>query len=95
MQGWQIYAMLAEMRRKEMFELLAGMKDVVQRNYAHAKTLLIQNPQLSRTLFLMEIVLGIVEAPDLPDQSKDVVRSYEDVEMTGALHRDDETCLFE
>ena len=83
--------MLAEMRRKEMFELLAGMKDVVQRNYAHAKTLLIQNPQLSRTLFLMEIVLGIVEAPDLPDQAKDV-RSYEDVEMTGTWYRDDVTC---
>ena len=75
--------MLAEMRKKEMYELLAGMKDVVQRNYSHAKTLLIQNPQLSRTLFLMEILLGIVDAPDLPDASRDSMRDYDDTQMTG------------
>lgn len=75
--------MLAEMRKKEMYELLAGMKDVVQRNYAHAKTLLLQNPQLSRTLFLMEILLGIVEAPDLPDQRKGLISDDYDVDMMG------------
>jgi len=32
------------------------MKDVVQRNYGSAKTLLIQNPQLSRTLFLVRVM---------------------------------------
>lgn len=52
----QIYAILSEMTRKEMYEILAGMKDVVQRNYGSAKTLLIQNPQLSRTLFLVRVM---------------------------------------
>lgn len=70
--------MLAEMRRKEMYDLLAGMKEVVQRNYSHAKTLLIQNPQLSRTLFLIEILLGVVDAPELPDSARDGFHDYDD-----------------
>jgi len=62
-----------------MYEVLAGMKDVAQRNFAHAKAVLSQNPQLSRTLFLMEIILGIVDAPELSDVSTD----YDRVDMAG------------
>eukprot|EP00210_Caulerpa_lentillifera_P001986 g1904.t1 len=84
----QIYAILSEMTRKEMYEILAGMKDVVQRNYGSAKTILIQNPQLLRTLFLMEIVLGIVEAPELSEEAAGY-DAYRELDIHAQTNRGD------
>lgn len=47
----KLYEVLAGMTKAEIFEVLSALKSLVQSNFNQARQLLIQNPQLARSLF--------------------------------------------
>ena len=59
----QLTVMLARKTRSELYEYLAQMQGLLHQNPHQARNLLIENPQLARALFHMEIVLGMVNNP--------------------------------
>lgn len=58
-----ITATLARKTRSELWEYMSQMKTLVQQNAAQARQILVQNPQLMKALFQMEIILGLVANP--------------------------------
>ena len=49
--------------RDRLYEIMSQMKQMTESDPAQARTLLIQNPQLSLALFQAQLVLGMVKPP--------------------------------
>lgn len=59
----QLTMMLSRKTRSELYEYLSQMQTISRQNPDQARQILIDNPQLTRALFLMEIILGMVNNP--------------------------------
>ncbi|GMH33794.1 hypothetical protein BSKO_01628 [Bryopsis sp. KO-2023] len=73
----KVYEVLARMSKIELFEVLSAVKSLVQTNFNQARQLLIQNPQLARSLFQIEVLLGLVDAPGLPTSAKQSIQEQQ------------------
>ena len=54
---------VADLTPTQMYEIMSQMKQMQQSDPTQARTLLIQNPQLSLALFQAQLVLGMVKPP--------------------------------
>jgi len=54
---------VADLTPTQMYEIMAQMKQIQASDPAQARTLLIQNPQLTLALFQAQLVLGMVKPP--------------------------------
>ena len=54
---------VADLTPTQMYEIMSQMKQMTESDPAQARTLLIQNPQLSLALFQAQLVLGMVKPP--------------------------------
>ena len=54
---------VADLTPTQMYEIMAQMKQIQATDPAQARTLLIQNPQLTLALFQAQLVLGMVKPP--------------------------------
>ena len=59
----QLTMMLSRKTRSELYDYLSQMQAISRQNPDQARQILIDNPQLTRALFLMEIILGMVNNP--------------------------------
>jgi hypothetical protein len=59
----QLTMLLARKTRSELYEYLTQMQGLLAQNPAQARQILLDNPQLTRALFMMEIILGMVGNP--------------------------------
>eukprot|EP00887_Chlorella_sp_A99_P006185 scaffold3.g6185.t1 len=59
----QITALLARKTRSELYDYLAQMQGLLRQNPHQARELLVGNPQLSKALFQMQVILGLVGNP--------------------------------
>lgn len=57
---------LAGMSKHQLYQIVSQMKDLIHQNQQQARQILIANPQLTKTLFQAQIMLGMVRAPDTP-----------------------------
>eukprot|EP00250_Pteridium_aquilinum_P026584 c33243_g1_i1 orf=197-1576(+) len=55
---------LAGMSKHQLYQIVSQMKDLIHQNQQQARQILIANPQLTKTLFQAQIMLGMVRAPD-------------------------------
>lgn len=55
--------LLARRSRAELYDYLAQMKGLLQRNPTQARQILVDNPQLAKALFQMQVILGMVSNP--------------------------------
>ena len=55
--------LLARKTRSELYEYLVQMQSLLHQNPQQARQVLLDNPQLARALFHMEIILGMVSNP--------------------------------
>ncbi|KAI5080092.1 hypothetical protein GOP47_0005571 [Adiantum capillus-veneris] len=55
---------IAGMSKHQLYQIVSQMKDLIQQNQQQARQILIANPQLTKTLFQAQIMLGMVRAPD-------------------------------
>ncbi|KAI3435585.1 hypothetical protein D9Q98_001650 [Chlorella vulgaris] len=55
--------LLARRSRAELYDYLAQMQGLLQRNPVQARQILVDNPQLSKALFQMQVILGLVSNP--------------------------------
>lgn len=60
----KLYDILAGMSHVEVFEVLSALKSLVQTNFNQARQLLIQNPQLARSLF--QVILPLCPDANTP-----------------------------
>lgn len=60
---------LAGMSRHELYDIILQMKDFILQNQQQAREILTSNPQLIKALFQIEIILGLVRAPQRSLQS--------------------------
>ena len=54
---------VADLTPTQLYEIMSQMKQMTESDPAQARTLLIQNPQLSLALFQAQLVLGMVKPP--------------------------------
>lgn len=59
----QITALLARKTRSELYDYLAQVQLLLRQNPHQARELLVGNPQLSKALFQMQVILGMVNNP--------------------------------
>lgn len=59
----QLTMILSRKTRSELYEYLSQMQAMLRQNPEQARQTLVENPQLTRALFLMEIILGMVNNP--------------------------------
>ena len=59
----QLTKMLMRKTRSELYEYLAQMQSLLHQSPQQARRMLVDNPQLARALFHMEIILGMVNNP--------------------------------
>ena len=59
----QLTTMLARKTRSELYDYLSQMQSLLHQNPTQARQVLLDNPQLARALFHMEIILGMVSNP--------------------------------
>ncbi len=59
----QLTTMLARKTRNELYEYLAQFQTLLQQNPQQAREMLVQNPNLARALFQIQIILGMVSNP--------------------------------
>ncbi|CAM6025738.1 unnamed protein product [Sphagnum balticum] len=56
---------LAGMSKHQLYEVMVQMKMLVQQNQQQARQILIANPQLTKSLFQAQIMLGMVRPPQM------------------------------
>ncbi|KAH7857135.1 hypothetical protein Vadar_009388 [Vaccinium darrowii] len=56
-------ANLAGMSKNELYDVMCQMKTLIEQNQQQAREILVQNPQLTKTLFQAQIMLGMVQPP--------------------------------
>ncbi|KAA8541226.1 hypothetical protein F0562_025167 [Nyssa sinensis] len=56
---------LAGMSKNQLYDIMSQMKTLIEQNQQQARQILIQNPLLTRALFQAQIMLGMVQPPQL------------------------------
>ncbi|GAB4839595.1 hypothetical protein Ancab_029118 [Ancistrocladus abbreviatus] len=56
---------LAGMSKNQLYEIMSQMKALIEQNQKQAKQILIDNPLLTRALFQAQIMLGMVQPPQV------------------------------
>ncbi|TKY74269.1 Cleavage stimulating factor 64 [Spatholobus suberectus] len=63
--GESLSANLAGMSKNQLYDIMSQMKSLIERNQQQARQILIQNPMLTKALFQAQIMLGMVQAPQM------------------------------
>ncbi|XP_030460028.1 cleavage stimulating factor 64 isoform X2 [Syzygium oleosum] len=58
-------ASLAGMSKNQLYDIMSQMKALIEQNHQQAREILIQNPLLTKTLFQAQIMLGMVQPPQV------------------------------
>lgn len=66
---------LAGMSKHQLYQIVSQMKDLIHQNQQQARQILIANPQLTKTLFQAQVMLGMVRAPETSPPASDSTRS--------------------
>ncbi|KNA19540.1 hypothetical protein SOVF_060790 [Spinacia oleracea] len=56
---------LAGMSKTQLYDIMCQMKSLIEQNQQQARKILVQNPLLTRALFQAQIMLGMVQAPQV------------------------------
>ncbi|XP_024007777.1 activating signal cointegrator 1 complex subunit 2 homolog isoform X2 [Eutrema salsugineum] len=56
---------LTGMTKSQLYDIMSQMKALIDQNYQQAREILIQNPPLTKTLFQAQIMLGMVQPPQV------------------------------
>ncbi|KAJ6359110.1 hypothetical protein OIU76_000760 [Salix suchowensis] len=63
--GEGLPANLAGMTKNQLYDIMFQMKTLIEQNKQQAKEILIQNPLLTKALFQAQIMLGMVQPPQV------------------------------
>uniref|UniRef100_A0A5B6YG98 Cleavage stimulating factor 64 n=1 Tax=Davidia involucrata TaxID=16924 RepID=A0A5B6YG98_DAVIN len=63
--GDGVSASLAGMSKNQLYDIMSQMKTLIEQNQQQARQILIQNPLLTRALFQAQIMLGMVQPPQM------------------------------
>ncbi|KAG5014735.1 hypothetical protein JHK82_020419 [Glycine max] len=63
--GEGLPANLAGMSKNQLYDIMSQMKNLIEQNQQQARQILIQNPMLTKALFQAQIMLGMVQAPQV------------------------------
>uniref|UniRef100_A0A5B6YGA1 Putative cleavage stimulating factor 64 n=1 Tax=Davidia involucrata TaxID=16924 RepID=A0A5B6YGA1_DAVIN len=63
--GDGVSASLAGMSKNQLYDIMSQMKTLIEQNQQQARQILIQNPLLTRALFQAQIMLGMVQPPQV------------------------------
>ncbi|CAK7349719.1 unnamed protein product [Dovyalis caffra] len=63
--GEGLPANLAGMTKNQLYDIMSQMKALIEQNKQQAKDILIQNPSLTKALFQAQIMLGMVQPPQV------------------------------
>ncbi|KAI3407876.1 uncharacterized protein J3R85_020674 [Psidium guajava] len=58
-------ASLAGVSKNQLYDIMSQMKTLIEQNHQQAREILIQNPLLTKTLFQAQIMLGMVQPPQV------------------------------
>ncbi|CAJ1968262.1 unnamed protein product [Sphenostylis stenocarpa] len=56
---------IAGMSKNQLYDIMSQMKSLIEQNQQQARQILIQNPMLTKALFQAQIMLGMVQAPQV------------------------------
>ncbi|KAK7393343.1 hypothetical protein VNO78_21896 [Psophocarpus tetragonolobus] len=56
---------LAGMSKNQLYDIMSQMKSLIEQNQLQARQILIQNPMLTKALFQAQIMLGMVQPPQV------------------------------
>ncbi|WCJ21954.1 hydroxyproline-rich glycoprotein family protein [Euphorbia peplus] len=56
---------MAGMTKNQLYEIMSQMKNLIEQNKQQARDILIQNPPLTKALFQAQIMLGMVQPPQV------------------------------
>ncbi|XP_038986071.1 bromodomain-containing protein 4-like isoform X2 [Phoenix dactylifera] len=56
---------IADMSKSQLYEVMSQMKILIEQNQEQARQILIDNPLLTRTLFQAQIMLGMLQSPQV------------------------------
>ncbi|PSR96549.1 Cleavage stimulation factor subunit like [Actinidia chinensis var. chinensis] len=75
--GDGISASLAGMSKNQLYDIMCQMKTLIEQNQQQARSILIQNPLLTKALFQAQIMLGMVQPPQaIPSIQPTVSQSH-------------------
>ncbi|KAG2322517.1 hypothetical protein Bca52824_015730 [Brassica carinata] len=57
---------LAGMTKSQLYDIMSQMKTLIDQNHEQAREILIRNPLLTKALFQAQIMLGMVQPPQVP-----------------------------
>ncbi|KAJ4866934.1 hydroxyproline-rich glycoprotein family protein [Raphanus sativus] len=57
---------LAGMTKSQLYDIMSQMKTLIDQNHEQARDILIRNPLLTKALFQAQIMLGMVQPPQVP-----------------------------
>ncbi|KAJ1437918.1 Transcription termination and cleavage factor, C-terminal domain [Sesbania bispinosa] len=63
--GEGLSANLAGMSKNQLYDIMSQMKNLIEQNQQQARQILIQNPMLTKALFQAQIMLGMVQSPQV------------------------------
>ncbi|TKY60930.1 Cleavage stimulating factor 64 [Spatholobus suberectus] len=63
--GEGLSANLAGMSKNQLYDIMSQMKSLIEQNQQQARQILIQNPMLTKALFQAQIMLGMVQPPQV------------------------------
>ncbi|XP_017415527.1 cleavage stimulating factor 64 isoform X1 [Vigna angularis] len=63
--GEDLSVNLAGMSKNQLYDIVSQMKSLIEQNQQQARQILIQNPTLTKALFQAQIMLGMVQAPQV------------------------------
>ena len=71
--GEQITGMMKQMNKKQLYQIVAHFKALIQQNFAQAHQLLVANPQLTYALLQAQVILGM--APNIVQQIQNATQA--------------------
>ncbi|XP_027341593.1 arginine-glutamic acid dipeptide repeats protein [Abrus precatorius] len=63
--GEGLSANMAGMSKNQLYDIMSQMKNLIEQNQQQARQILIQNPMLTKALFQAQIMLGMVQSPQV------------------------------
>ncbi|XXG41040.1 hypothetical protein AAC387_Pa01g1598 [Persea americana] len=64
---------LAGMSKNQLYDVMSQMKTLIEQNRQQAKQILVENPSLTKALFQAQIMLGMVQSPQVMPNIKQTV----------------------
>ncbi|XP_020221857.1 cleavage stimulating factor 64 [Cajanus cajan] len=71
--GEGLPANLAGMSKNQLYDIMSQMKNLIEQNQQQARQILIQNPMLTKALFQAQIMLGMVQPPQVVPKVQPIV----------------------